>query len=836
MNGFRQTLSQCIPWLLILLAFVLPLSTSLVSVVTVALGVCWLLEGRFQEKWNEVVANPLCLAVFLYVGMLVLGLGWSENVGEGVAVIRKHWKIMVFPVLLTAVRWDWRRRTVGAFIAGVSVVMVLNLLDRAQVFSALGLETISQTTLLTNHIIYTPMLAFAAYLVAHTILWDNELNYGRRRWLAALGGLMSCTVFLTNGRMGQLAFFVLLALLMWQYFHRNRWRAVLLSLTAFVLIFTDAYTLSPQFQLRMNAVRHEIATLEDNPETPVGLRLTWWQNAWVIVRQSPWFGVGTGDFTSAYAAVHRERTPHVSVADNPHNQYLYAAIRLGVFGVVGLLGMFVVQLFWGNRSQDGWERMRTAFPLFFLTIMLTDSYLVSHGSGFLFSLFCAVLYKKSPGATCCSDHAQANQDAKRYWLIFSYRVNIPGSACAQHIDDRLPLLEQAGITPIVLSGPLGERLTGYRHYQAWSLAPSGLRFELRHYLKHHLPHRWQFNVAEILLFPLLPFYLLEKLIINLESEWSWFLGAAVRGFFLRRRYRPEVLYSTGGSASAHLAALLLGKDAEMKWIAETQDPLVHDDWSRSQRVLGLYKWLEKRIARKSDAFVFLTRQAMENARSRAGEPFPGAVVYPGATMRQVGFHFTKGEVCRFAHFGSLAGTRNLVVFLEELHQLLQDQPDMAQRMRLDLYGSLDATSKQSIDNLGLHAFVIHHGLVDRQKALLAMDSVDCLLLIQNVSSFSSETIPSKVYEYFFSNRPILGLVYRNNELTAMLTAYSHFVAQADSVDEVKEQLLNILTLHSTTPLRWRMDQAAAYTTARAVSQLLALTDRNPDGCKGVAPT
>jgi O-antigen ligase len=398
MNRFHQVLSWGIPWLLVLLAFVLPLSTSLVSVLTLVLLVCWLLEGRFQEKWNEVAANPVCLAVFLYVGVLVLGLGWSENVGEGVAVIRKHWKIMVFPVLLTAVRWDWRSRTVGAFIAGVSVVMVLNLLDRAQVFHALGLETFSQTTLLVNHIIFTPMLAFAAYLVAHAVLWNRELKYGRW-WLVTLGLLMSCTVFLTKGRMGQLVFFVLLALLIWQYFHRNRWRAALLSLFAFVLIFTVAYTFSPQFQSRINDVRHEIETLSDNPETSVGLRLTWWQNSWVVVQRSPWFGVGTGDYTTAYAAVHQERTPQVSVAEgNPHNQYLYTAIRLGMLGVVSLLAVFLVQLFWGNRSNDGWHRIRVAFPLFFLTIMLTDSYLVSHGSGFLFSLFSAFLYKKPYGS------------------------------------------------------------------------------------------------------------------------------------------------------------------------------------------------------------------------------------------------------------------------------------------------------------------------------------------------------------------------------------------------------------------------------------------------------
>lgn len=396
MNGFRQALSKGIPWLLVLLAFVLPLSTSLVSVITIFLLACWLLEGRFHEKWSEMAANPLCLAVFLYVGVLVLGLAWSENVGEGVAVIRKHWKIMVFPVLLTAVRWDWRRRTVGAFIAGVTVVMILNLLDRVQVFNMLGLETFSQTTLLTNHIIYTPMLAFAAYLVAHTILWDKEFKYGRLR-LAVLGVLMTCTIFLTIGRMGQVAFFVLLALLIWQYFHQNRWRAVLLSIVAFVLLFTSAYTFSPKFQSRINEVRYSLATLSENPETSVGLRLTWWQNAWIVVRQSPWFGVGTGDFTTAYAAVHQARTPQISIhTGNPHNQYLYTAVRLGALGVISLLAMFSMQLFWGNWSDDGWQKIRTAFPLFFLTIMLTDSYLVSHGSGFLFSLFSAVLYKKAP--------------------------------------------------------------------------------------------------------------------------------------------------------------------------------------------------------------------------------------------------------------------------------------------------------------------------------------------------------------------------------------------------------------------------------------------------------
>jgi glycosyltransferase involved in cell wall biosynthesis len=412
----------------------------------------------------------------------------------------------------------------------------------------------------------------------------------------------------------------------------------------------------------------------------------------------------------------------------------------------------------------------------------------------------------------------------RCWLILSYRTNIPGSAAAQHIDDRLPLLQQAGITPIILSGPVGQRVQGYRHYRAWSLAPSGIRFELRHFLRHRLQRRWQFKLVEtLLLLPVYPFYLLEKILINLESEWSWFAGATLHGLWLQFRYRPEVLYSTGGSASAHVAALILKRCTAVPWIAETQDPLVHDhEWSRSRRVFRLYRWLENRIARHCDAFVFLTRQALDNARHRISHDFPGAVIYPGARIRQPEYRYTKDEYCRFAHFGSLAGSRNLLVFAHALHLLLQEQPDEGQRIRIDLYGSLDGASQKLIHQLQLEPLITYHGLVDRQEALGAMERADCLLLIQNTSYFSTETIPSKVYEYFLSGRPILGLIHHNEELAAMLRAQSHFVTPADNPLEVKNALSEVLALHGTTPFTWDHSAPPLYTIQQAVEQVLTL--------------
>jgi hypothetical protein len=130
-----------------------------------------------------------------------------------------------------------------------------------------------------------------------------------------------------------------------------------------------------------------------------------------------------------------------------------------------------------------------------------------------------------------------------------------------------------------------------------------------------------------------------------------------------------------------------------------------------------------------------------------------------------------------------------------------------------------------MDKLRLTSLVTYHGLIDRQKAFLAMEAADCLLLIQNISDFSSETIPSKAYEYFLSSRPILGLIHHNKELTSMLETQSHFVAPADDPGALKEVLRKILALHGATSFCWESHGIPAYTTEQAVKQLIAVAEQ-----------
>jgi O-antigen ligase len=818
LQQFRLRAGRINTWLPALLAFSLPLSTSALSILAILILLFWLIEGNFTEKLSEIFSNSVAVSILAFLAVLVIGLLWSPDVGAGLELLQDRWKIAMLPVFLTAISYKRRSLYINCFIAGLMVAMFITFLVWFD-FIHSGDVTPTHLTRKTFHVVYNPLLAFGIYLVLHEAIW-GQWKSGFRFAMFILAGVMTFNMFITEGRAGQLVFFVLIALLLFQIFRKNRVKAVFAAFMLLPTIFITGYGLSPVFKQRVDTVRQEISQFKDNSDTSIGLRLLYWQNSWEIIRQHPWLGVGTGGFQAAYARVNSEKSPLSFTTDNPHNQYVLVATMVGIPGIVALLLIFASMFRQASVMCDNLQRVRFAFPLFFLTIMVTESYLKVYETAFFFVLFAAILYKQKPDQRL----QPLRSGEKKCWLILSYRANIEGSACSQHIDDRLPFFQKQNIEPVLLTGPVGEPSKNWIHFRTHSLAPSGIRFELRHFLRKHLHKRWQFKLVEtILLLPVFPLYLLEKIIINLESEWSWWLLASLRGFYLCRQLHPEVIYSTGGSSSAHVAAMFIKQWTGIRWLAETQDPLVHDhDWQRSKMVLQVYKSLEKRICKRADSFIFLVRSAMEHTTQRVQGNCRGAVIYPGSvpSFFQCGL-YAKGERCRFAHFGSLADTRNLVVFFQALQQVLADDETLHKQVQVDVYGSFDEDSDREMKRLQLEHLVVRHGPVDRKDALIAMQQIDCLLLIQNIIYFSCETIPSKVYEYLLSGRPIIGLLYHNEELETMLVENDHYVAAADDVQAVAKVVAQVLEAFRTTNFSSR-EAKRIWTVDAAVYELIRL--------------
>ncbi len=397
----QQQAGRLNPWLLALLAFTLPLSTSALSVLALLILLCWLIEGNYRKKIAAITASPVVMTVLVYLLLLIMGLLWTHDLNNGLAVLKKNWKLMLLPVFFTVAQASWRpsasvpggiRFFLGFFVAGMTVAMTLTWLAWFDLFQTTG-TTPAHLTRGTFHVIYNPLLALTIYLLAHEVLWGKA--QGISRWaLLGLAGLMTVNMFITEGRCGQLAFFVLLALLCLQIFHKNLLRALLITILGGPLLFTLAYQASPVFHERVNRGITEIQQFHQNPNTSVGLRLLFWQNSWELIANNPLIGVGTGDFPSDYAVINQKNSPNLVATDNPHNQFILAWSQLGLLGLVSLISIFVVQIWQGRAptAGDGWQRARIAFPVFFLTIMLTESYFIIASTGFLFSFLSAILY------------------------------------------------------------------------------------------------------------------------------------------------------------------------------------------------------------------------------------------------------------------------------------------------------------------------------------------------------------------------------------------------------------------------------------------------------------
>jgi hypothetical protein len=94
------------------------------------------------------------------------------------------------------------------------------------------------------------------------------------------------------------------------------------------------------------------------------------------------------------------------------------------------------------------------------------------------------------------------------------------------------------------------------------------------------------------------------------------------------------------------------------------------------------------------------------------------------------------------------------------------------------YGApLDALTVEAIKNLKFDDVLLTHGRLERdsvisksgrERVVEKMQSADVLILLHGNDEWCAEYIPSKLYDYLWTGRPIWGITHRNPQLDQML--------------------------------------------------------------------
>jgi hypothetical protein len=279
---------------------------------------------------------------------------------------------------------------------------------------------------------------------------------------------------------------------------------------------------------------------------------------------------------------------------------------------------------------------------------------------------------------------------------------------------------------------------------------------------------------------------------NSAARWSWGFTALPVVLILKLRHPRMTLFATGGATGSHLLALLINLVTKTSLYLEFQDPLMGAEMARSNLNSRLISKLEGLFISRSVRTVFVTKKAASSATERHPKLGHKIVsIYPGAWKFLELKNFPKPrrrKEIEILHLGTLYGARNLDNFFIALDNLRTADCKNANRVCVKNLGDIYLENRD--DYLGRTDFELLPSQQRLEALRRAVDS-DALLLVQHTDSRSNETIPYKTFDYLNLGKPIIGVI-NNPELTVILDANLHYLADASSVESIQQNLEKFL--------------------------------------------
>jgi O-antigen ligase len=359
-------------------------STSLAIILSVLLGLLWLLSAQFMALPGILKKNPVAVWSLLLFLCFIFGLSYSSaTYSDAISMLSKYRELIFIPVLtafLSAERyrsWAWK----AFVIASVLILLISYLMD----FGILDLNGQGDPAF-KSRITHSIFISFFAFFCAHKAYHGK--GHAKLYWVLFILSAYNL-FFIVEGRTGQLIA-VSLALL----FGVQRFTKKVLLLSVFVMAILLALFLT--FSDKATRINEGLAStqayLQAHPEMTefsMGARFTFWRYSLKLIAEKPLLGHGTGSFAKEYERIADNEQ---LMTKNPHNEFLMIGVQLGLLGLSIYLGFLASQYYLSRKLPDKEKWLAQGLLLTLIVTSLFNTPIMDHAEGHWFVAMIALCF------------------------------------------------------------------------------------------------------------------------------------------------------------------------------------------------------------------------------------------------------------------------------------------------------------------------------------------------------------------------------------------------------------------------------------------------------------
>jgi O-antigen ligase len=383
-------------WSLILVAFFLPISTTLTDVLLMVGAFSLFFSHDLKAKIMILIHNPIALFLLAFFVLFLLGIFYSSAPWNDVfLMLKKYHKLLLAALIMPFFYQEiLAKRALYVFLLAMFLLLIISYLKYWGVFH---LEShLGAVEVFKQHIEFNFLMSFAVYFFALEVS-----EWPKKSFLFFVGLILIAVacyniLFLSEGRSGYFIFLGLFALF---FLQKLKGKGVILAVLSVAILAASAFFLSPTFSKRINLMVVEAKNYSPEVKTSVGLRISFAKNSWELIKKHPLIGTGTGSFITEYAQL--TPTPIVKT-HNPHNEYLHLGVQFGSLGILFLLGLFGASFWYARYLPEKQKLMVQALTIAMIIGCLGNSWLMDTTEGHFYLYFLALCFGcfRSPSLRC----------------------------------------------------------------------------------------------------------------------------------------------------------------------------------------------------------------------------------------------------------------------------------------------------------------------------------------------------------------------------------------------------------------------------------------------------